>query len=133
MENPRWLLPKTVAAIHDLQIKEHGGSTGIRDERLLESALARPENLFAYGNNPSLSELAAAYGYGIAKNHPFVDGNKRVAWVAMRTFLRINGVDVSASREEKYLVMYGVAAGSISEEELAGWLASHTSNTPPTA
>jgi death-on-curing protein len=125
MGTPRWLLASTIAAVHEQQIIEHGGSFGVRDERLLESALARPENLFAYEENTTLPQLAAAYGFGIAKNHPFVDGNKRVAWVATRTFLRINGVDVVAAREEKYLTMYGVAAGSIDEEEFAHWLSDH--------
>lgn len=127
MDTPRWLLASTIAAIHQMQIAEHGGSHGVRDEALLESAMARPENLFAYGGAPTIFDLAAAYGYGIAKNHPFVDGNKRVAWVATRTFLRINGMDIDASREDKYLTMYGVASGDVSEGEFAQWLADHAS------
>lgn len=126
MDTPRWLLARTLEAIHEAQINEHGGSAGVRDERLLESALARPENLLAYGESPAIFELAAAYGYGLAKNHPYVDGNKRVAWTAMRTFLSINGARLGATREDKYNVMYGVAEGSVSESDLASWLADHT-------
>lgn len=125
MDTPRWLLSSTIAAIHELQILEHGGSPGVRDERPLESALVRPKNLFAYEEDLTLPQLAAAYGFGIAKNHPFVDGNKRVAWSATRTFLRINGLEVVATREEKYLTMYGVAAGTISERAFAQWLGEH--------
>lgn len=127
MDEPRWILPATISAVHAAQIDEHGGSHGIRDEGLLESALARPRSLFAYGEAPTLCDLAAAYGYGIAKNHPFIDGNKRVAWVATRTFLLVNGLDVAATREEKYLAMYGVAEGSIDEPAFARWLSEHAS------
>lgn len=131
METPKWLLARTLAAIHEHQIAEHGGSGGIRDAGLLVSALARPENLYAYEEQVGLVELAAAYGYGIAKNHPYVDGNKRVAWVAMRTFLSINGLTLDATREAKYAVMYGVADGSVDEQHLIDWLKAHVKPRNP--
>lgn len=121
-----WLLEETVRAIHSRQIAEHGGSPGLRDEGLLLSALARPQNLAAYGDPaPDLAALAAAYAHGIARNHPFIDGNKRVALVAARTFLLINGADLEASQEEKYVTFLRLAEGGLSEDELAGWLRGH--------
>lgn len=118
-----WLLEETVRAIHSRQISEHGGSPGLRDEGLLLSALARPQNLAAYGDPlPDLAALAAGYAYGIARNHPFIDGNKRTALVAARTFLLINGADVEASQEEKYVTFLRLAEGGLSEDELAGWI-----------
>jgi death-on-curing protein len=114
-----WLFEETVTAIHHRQVAEHGGSEGLRDEGLLSSALARPQNLLAYGEPAS---LAAAYAYGIARNHPFVDGNKRTALVAARTFLILNGVDLDATQDEKVLTFLNLAEGVISEEELAGWI-----------
>lgn len=110
-------------AIHQRQIAEHGGSSGVRDDGLLLSALARPQNLLAYGEQKAdLAALAAAYAFGIVRNHPFVDGNKRTALVAARTFLLLNGLDLEASQEEKYLTFLQLAEGSISEEELAEWI-----------
>ena len=118
-----WLLEETLTAIHHRQIAEHGGSEGLRDERLLMSALARPQNLLAYGEPaPDLASLAAAYAYGIARNHPFVDGNKRTALVAARTFLILNGVDVEATQDDKVLTFLNLAEGAVSEEELANWI-----------
>ena len=118
-----WLLEETVTAIHHRQVAEHGGSEGMRDEGLLSSALARPQNLLAYGEpRPDLASLAAAYAYGIARNHPFVDGNKRTALVAARTFLILNGVDLDATQDEKVLTFLNLAEGVISEEELADWI-----------
>jgi death-on-curing protein len=118
-----WLLEETITAIHHRQIAEHGGSEGLRDEGLLLSALARPQNLLAYGEPaPDLAALAAAYAYGIARNHPFVDGNKRVALVAARTFLILNGVDIEATQDDKVLTFLSLAEGAISEEELADWI-----------
>jgi death-on-curing protein len=118
-----WLFEETVRAIHSRQIAEHGGRPGLRDEGLLLSALARPQNLSAYGDPaPDLAALAAAYAYGIAHNHPFIDGNKRVALVAARTFLLINGADLEASQEEKYVTFLRLAEGGLSEDELAGWI-----------
>ena len=118
-----WLLPATVYAIHGRQIAEHGGEAGLRDEGLLESALARPQNLLAYGEPPpDVASLAATYAYGLCKNHAFVDGNKRVAYVAARTFLLINGWDITATQEEKYFTMLSLAEGNLSEEELTNWI-----------
>ena len=118
-----WLLPATVYAIHGRQIAEHGGEAGLRDEGLLESALARPQNLLAYGEpRPDVAALAAAYAFGLSKNHPFVDGNKRVAYVAARTFLLINGWDITATQEEKYLTMLSLAESNLSEGELTDWI-----------
>jgi len=118
-----WLLEESVRAIHERQIAEHGGSSGLRDEGLLQSALARPKHLAAYGDPPpDLAALAAAYAFGIARNHPFIDGNKRTALVAARTFLLVNGADLEASQEEKYMTFLRLAEGSLSEEELADWI-----------
>ena len=118
-----WLLEETLTAIHHRQIAEHGGSEGLRDEGLLLPALARPQNLLAYGEPaPDLASLAAAYAYGIARNHPFVDGNKRTALVAARTFLILNGVDLEATQDDKVLTFLNLAEGAISEEELADWI-----------
>ena len=118
-----WLLEETLTAIHHRQIAEHGGSEGLRDEGLLLSALARPQNLLAYGEPaPDLASLAAAYAYGIARNHPFVDGNKRTALVAARTFLILNGVDLEATQDDKVLTFLNLAEGAISEGELADWI-----------
>ncbi len=118
-----WLLEETLTAIHHRQIAEHGGSEGLRDEGLLLSALARPQNLLAYGEPaPDLASLAAAYAYGIARNHPFVDGNKRTALVAARTFQILNGVDLEATQDDKVLTFLKLAEGAISEEELADWI-----------
>jgi death-on-curing protein len=118
-----WLLEETLTAIHHRQVAEHGGSEGLRDESLLLSALARPQNLLAYGEPaPDLASLAAPYAYEIARNHPFVDGNKRTALVAARTFLILNGVDLEATQDDKVLTFLSLAEGAISEEELADWI-----------
>lgn len=121
-----WLLEEAVRAIHQRQIAEHGGSSGVRDDGLLLSALARPQNLLVYGEQePDLATLAAAYAFGIVRNHPFIDGNKRTALVAARTFFLLNRVDLEAAQEEKYLTFLQLAEGSISEEELAAWIRQH--------
>ena len=126
MDEPIWVdKPETLVA-HSRQLAEHGGSDGIRDETLLDSALAKPRNVFAYADSPSLSALTASYAFGIAKNHPFVDGNKRTALVVSEGFLRFNGVKVVAPPEEKYLTFLHLADGSLSEEELAAWFTSHS-------
>jgi death-on-curing protein len=118
-----WLLEETLTAIHHRQIAEHGGGEGLRDEGLLLSALARPQNLLTHGEPaPDLASLAAAYAYGIARNHPFVDGNKRTALVAARTFLILNEVDLEATQDDKVLTFLNLAEGTISEEELADWI-----------
>lgn len=118
-----WLLEETVIAIHDRQISEHGGGVGLRDEGLLASALARPQNLLAYAQpRPDLADLAAAYAYGIARDHPFVDGNKRTSLVAARAFLLLNGVNLEASQDEKYLIFLSLSQGTLTEEQLADWI-----------
>lgn len=123
MDEIVWLLEETIIVIHHRQIAEHGGGEGLRDEGLLSSALARPQNLFTYGDpRPDLAALAAAYAYGIARNHPFIDGNKRTALVAARTFLLLNGVNLEASQDEKLLTFLQLAEGALSETELANWI-----------
>jgi len=118
-----WLLKETVIAIHHRQISEHGGSEGLRDEGLLASALARPQNFLAYAKPPpDLAALAAAYAFGIARDHPFIDGNKRTALVAARTFLLLNGVNLQASQDEKYLTFLQLAQRSLTEDQLADWI-----------
>lgn len=122
MIEPVWIDKGQVLAIHARQLSEHGGSSGVRDENLLESALARPQNLLANSeNSPSLGRLAAAYAFDIARNHPFVDGNKRTALVVSFVFLILHGIVITATREERYFVFYDLAAGHISEEELTAW------------
>jgi death-on-curing protein len=124
-----WVLDSVVLAIHKRQIAEHGGAEGLADEGLLASALARPKNLFAYKKANDLADLAAAYAFGIATNHSFVDGNKRTAFVVARTFLCLNGHDLEASQEEKYLTFLQVADGTIKEQELANWIREHMVRT----
>ena len=121
-----WLGKALVLAIHDRQLAEFGGSEGVRDANLLESALARPQQLFACGDPPpDLAQLAASLAFGLARNHPFVDGNKRTAYVAYRTFLALNGADLEAADEEKYLTMLALAEGKLKEKDFAAWLAAH--------
>jgi death-on-curing protein len=121
MSVPIWVEEEVVIAIHLRQLAEHGGSDGIRDRGLLESALFRPRNLFNYGN-PTIFDLAAAYGYGITNNHPFIDGNKRTSYVVMRTFLKLNGYDIQASLKEKYETWIRLASSQINEVDLAKWI-----------
>jgi death-on-curing protein len=125
-ENMVWVREDVVLAVHLRQLAEHGGGEGIRDGGLLQSALARPQNLLAYGDPPpDLASLAAAYAYGIARNHPFVDGNKRTALIVARLFLLLNGMDLAATQGEKYSTFLALAAGELSEEELATWVRTH--------
>jgi death-on-curing protein len=116
-----WIDPSVILAVHDEQVAEHGGSAGLRDRGLLESALARPLNLAVCGK-PDHADLAACYGVGIAKNHPFVDGNKRTAFVAVELFLALNGWKLSASDADAVLAMLAVAAGKIDETGFAEWI-----------
>lgn len=118
--NFKWLPKGAVLAMHARQLAEHGGGTGIRDEGLLESALQRPQNKLEY-EQPDIADLAAAYAYGIARNHPFVDGNKRTALVAARTFLLLNGFQITASKEDRVRTFLALASGNLSEAELAAW------------
>ena len=112
--------------LHDESLAEHGGASGLRDEGLLECALARPLNLAAYGE-PDWAELAAAYGVGLAKNHPFVDGNERAAFLAVGLFMALNGRRLLASQADATLTMLAVAAGQIDEASFAHWLREHSS------
>lgn len=122
-----WIDKHETLTMHAEQSAEHGGSDGIRDEGLLESALARPQNLMAYSeDDPSLCRLAAAYGFGIARNHAFVDGNKRTALVVTLTFLLVNGLAVTAPREDRYFIFHDLATGKLSEDEFARWLEANT-------
>jgi len=127
---PDWISEQDTIAIHQRQLAEHGGGEGVRDMGMLQSALARPQNAFHYNQVNSLAKLAACYGFGIAKNHAFIDGNKRTAYVVMRTFLLVNGYSLNATKEEKYLTMYSVAAGAMTEEQLADWLESKLYQLP---
>jgi death-on-curing protein len=120
-----WLSPALILAIHDEQLTEHGGSTGLRDAGLLDSALARPLNRAGYAE-PDLAELAACYALGIARNHPFVDGNKRTAFVALEVFLRLNGSVLTAGDAEAVVVMLAMAAGELPDEEFIGWVRQYT-------
>jgi death-on-curing protein len=123
MTEPIWINLRVIQAFHDRQINEHGGLPGLRDGGLLLSALSRPENAYQYSDpKPDVAELAAAYGFGLAKNHPFNDANKRTALIAMRLFLKLNGYDLAASPEDKYKTIIRVAASDISEDELAQWI-----------
>jgi death-on-curing protein len=119
-----WIDPSVILAVHEEQLAEHGGGAGVRDAGLMESALAKPVNLAAYGD-PDVADLAAAYGFGLARNHPFVDGNKRTAFVAVELFLVLNGWLLVASDADCVLTMLAVAAGDIDEPTFAAWLRDH--------
>lgn len=119
---PTWLNLTQARMLHAETINLFGGALGIRDKGLLQSALGRPQNHYAYGEAPSIYELAAAYGYGIARNHPFIDGNKRTTLLAIRAFLFRNGYRFDPDQVETVTVMEGVAAGSVTEEEIAAWI-----------
>jgi len=121
MTEPRWLTAVMVTAIHDEQLAIHGGPAGLRDAGMLDSALDRPRNKFAY-EEAQLPELAAAYAFGVARNHPFVDGNKRTALLALYTFLGINDVDFIVPEAEAAAMVVALAAGEVSEESLARWI-----------
>ena len=123
----RWIDRRALELLHDESLAVHGGASGLRDEGLLESALARPLNLAAYGN-PEVWELAAAYGVGLAKNHAFVDGNKRVAFLAVGMFLTLNGYRLTAPQVDATLTMLAVAAGQMDEAAFARWLRQHSQN-----
>lgn len=120
----KWIDRAVLIAVHDMQLAEHGGGAGLRDNHLLESALAKPQNLAAY-SAPDAAALAAAYGYGISRNHAFVDGNKRTGLVAAELFLGLNGWRLVVADNDCVLTMLAVASGDISEEEFAAWLRAH--------
>jgi death-on-curing protein len=125
-EEPRWVSRTIVLAIHADQIRQHGGARGLRDEGLLESALERPRNREHYEPGADVHRIAAAYGYGLARNHAFVDGNKRVAFQVMYVFLGLNGYRVAATEADVVSLILRVAEGSLEEEPLADWLRGHT-------
>jgi death on curing protein len=128
MTHYQWLEREIILAIHEEQLAQHGGGVGIRDEGLLDSALCRPQNLAAYNPEADLCDLAAAYAYGIAKNHPCIDGNKRTAYVAMELFLIEHGLMLTADDGDAVVTFLGLAAGEVSEEQLAAWIRGNTSN-----
>ena len=121
MTEPKWLTIQIITAIHDEQLAIHGGSAGLRDAGLLESALNRAKNKWAY-ESAELPEMAAAYGYGIARNHPFIDGNKRTSLLAIYTFLGVNGIDFVVPEADAAAMILSLAAGEVSEESLARWI-----------
>jgi death on curing protein len=121
---PVWLDANDALAIHDRQLAEHGGAVGVRDMALLDSALARPINRWNYGDdNPA--DLAASYAFGVARNHPFIDGNKRTAWVLARLFLAINDQKLSFDKVNATQIMIALAAGELTEAEMAHWFRAH--------
>lgn len=121
-----WIEKPLALAIHDRQLAEHGGTSGVRDEKLLESALARPQRLYACGDPaPDLADLAASLAFGLARNTPFVDGNKRTAYVCYRVFHALNDAALEASGEEKYVTILALAEGKLPERDFAGWLRLH--------
>ena len=124
---PHWLSRLVVDAIHTDQLREHGGLPGVRDENALESALARPEQKWHYADRTDMSTLAAAYAFGLVQNHPYRDGNKRIGFLAMVTFLGVNGHDFSAADAEVVTEFLALADGRVSEEALAGWIRRHSS------
>jgi death on curing protein len=117
----KWLGATLVHAVHGEQLAEHGGAAGVRDENLLNSALARPQHLASYGT-PDICDCAAAYGYGISRNHPFIDGNKRTALVVAALFLRVNGRKLVATQAQAVVTMLEVAQGTLSEPDFAAWI-----------
>jgi death on curing protein len=124
---PHWLSRVVVDAIHTEQIREHGGLSGVRDETALESALSRPQQKWHYAQKVDVALLAAAYGFGLVKNHPYRDGNKRIGFLSIVTFLGINGLDLDATDAEVISEMLAFAGGRVSEEELAAWIRQHSS------
>jgi death-on-curing protein len=133
VREPRWVPRVVIEAIHFDQIRTHGGLAGVRDESALESALARPRNRWAYGRRPDLARLAAAYGSGLARDHPFRDGNKRVAFLAAVVFLELNGYQLVVSDKEVVARMVALAAGRLSEAKLAAWIRDRMHRIPTRA
>jgi len=122
---PKWISKRALLLLHEESLAEFGGARGLRDDGLLESALARPQNIHAYNSASTTAELAAAYGYGIAKNHAFVDGNKRAAFLSIGLFLSMNGYRLIADQADAITVIMGVAGGEANEIELATWIAAN--------
>jgi death on curing protein len=128
MNEPEWIGYEVALAIHSEQLAEHGGSEGIRDQGLLESALARPKNLNHDSADVALSRLAVAYALDITKNHPFIDGNKRTAWIVCALFLELNGKPVMLDQSEVVTMILGIAGGAIDEQQFANWLSIRTAD-----
>ena len=126
----RWIQVELISAVHDEQLAEHGGGQGVRDANLLDSALARPEQL-AHDGVPHAADLAASYGYGISRNHPLVDGNKRTAFVAVELFLLLNGHELVVNDADCVMTMLSVASGDLSEAEFAAWIRLHIQQRKP--
>ena len=126
MQTPRWLTRVAVEAMLADQLRRHGGLHGTRDSGALDGALARPEQRYAYDETADLGRLAAAYAFGIARNHPFVDGNKRTAFIAMAVFLALNGQRLTATQPDVVITMLAVASGETNEDALAAWIRAHT-------
>ena len=131
MKRPVWIYRETVLILHEQLLAAFGGSSGIRDKGLLESALARPENLFAYGK-PDVFDLAASYGAGLVKNHPFVDGNKRIGFAVAVLFLDLNGYRFEAGEADAAVRTLALAAGDLQEREYAAWLKANSRRARPT-
>jgi death on curing protein len=129
MNEPIWLDRQSVILLQAESLAQHGGSSGIRDAGLLDSALTRPINKWNYNSEADLATLAAAYGFGLARNHPFVDGNKRIAFIATALFLRLNGYRLSSTALDEIQTMLRLAAGELGEEEFAVWIRNHTKST----
>jgi death on curing protein len=125
MKEPEWVLPEVVFAAHEQSLAQFGGSAGVRDAGLLESALGKPPNLFAYGR-PDLFELAASYAFGIIRNHPFIDGNKRTGFVVAVVFLELNGRSFQATEADAALQTLALAAGEMTEAQFAAWLRAYS-------
>jgi len=122
MKPPRWISRRALLLLHAESLAEHGGLPGIRDQGLLDSALARPRNLLAYGRKCDLADLASAYAFGISRNHPFHDGNKRVAFLSGGLFLALNGLELEAGQVDAIQMFFRLASGRVTEKELAAWL-----------
>jgi death on curing protein len=127
-QEPRWINRQALLLKHAESLRLFGGAEGLRDEVMLDSALARPLNAWSYRSEERIAHLAAAYAFGLSKNHPFIDGNKRAAFIAYVGFLKINGYDLTASQPEAYKSMIALAAGGISEEEFAAWMEQNISS-----
>ena len=126
MKEPDWVLAEVVTAVHQMLLAEHGGAPGIRDHTLLESALNRPRQRFEYADDSSIFDLAASYCYGLASNHPFVDGNKRIALTVAAIFLEINGYFLDSPEPDTVVVIKDLAAGRLTEEDLSHWFSEHS-------